>query len=83
MLSSSTKGWSVARPHSISTTAAMERIYLEKTDQTMQSAGGMIVSAEGGGREHFAGIDFNRGLLAMWLGPKADPEVRQGLTTAP
>ncbi|MBK8066856.1 MAG: chalcone isomerase family protein [Rhodanobacteraceae bacterium] len=45
--------------------------------------GGMIVSAEGGGREHFAGIDFNRGLLAMWLGPNADPEVRKGLTTAP
>ncbi|GMU43279.1 MAG: chalcone isomerase family protein [Xanthomonadales bacterium] len=45
--------------------------------------GGMIVTVQGGGRGHFAGIDFNRGLLSMWLGPKADETVRKKLTTLP
>jgi CubicO group peptidase (beta-lactamase class C family) len=39
-------GWSIALPHSWSPdTGRSERIYLEKTDQTMQSAGGVIMSA--------------------------------------
>lgn len=45
--------------------------------------GGMVVTVEGGGRGHFAGIDFNRGLLSMWLGPKADAVVRKDLVTVP
>lgn len=45
--------------------------------------GGTLVSVEGGGSDQFAGIEFNRTLLAMWLGPKADPEVSRGLRTAP
>lgn len=45
--------------------------------------GGMVVTVEGGRYAHFAGIDFNRGLLSMWLGPKADAQVRAGLTTVP
>jgi CubicO group peptidase (beta-lactamase class C family) len=39
-------GWSIALPHSWSADSGhSERIYLEKTDQTMQSAGGVIMSA--------------------------------------
>lgn len=37
-------GWSVARPH-LSLPEGTSRIYLEKTDRTMQSAGGVIMSA--------------------------------------
>jgi CubicO group peptidase (beta-lactamase class C family) len=37
--------WSVARPHGLAGNGAMGPIYLEKTDQTMQSAGGVIMSA--------------------------------------
>lgn len=38
-------GWSVARPHMLGPNSTLTRIYLEKTDQTMQSAGGVIMSA--------------------------------------
>ncbi len=44
---------------------------------------GTQVSIDGATRGHFAGIEFNRALLSMWLGPKADPAVRDGLTGAP
>jgi CubicO group peptidase (beta-lactamase class C family) len=37
--------WSIAKPHGLSSSGRVERIYLEKTDQTMQSAGGVIMSA--------------------------------------
>lgn len=45
--------------------------------------GGTQVTIEGGAAGHFAGIEFNRALLSMWLGPKADADVRNGLTGAP
>ena len=45
--------------------------------------GGTQVSIEGGATEHFAGIEFNRALLGMWLGPAADADVRNGLTRTP
>jgi CubicO group peptidase (beta-lactamase class C family) len=39
-------GWSIALPHAWSPASGRsERIYMEKTDQTMQSAGGVIMSA--------------------------------------
>ncbi len=38
-------GWRVAKPHGMDADGRMQRIYLEKTDQTMQSAGGVIMSA--------------------------------------
>jgi CubicO group peptidase (beta-lactamase class C family) len=38
-------GWRVAKPHMPSPEGDVRRIYLEKTDQTMQSAGGVIMSA--------------------------------------
>lgn len=38
--------WSVAKPHTLTPEGAAQRAYLEKTDQTMQSAGGIIMSAE-------------------------------------
>lgn len=44
--------------------------------------GGTHVSVENGGEGHFAGIDFNRAFLSLWLGPNADPDVRQGLIAA-
>lgn len=40
---------------------------------------GTQVSIDGDASGHFAGIEFNRALLAMWLGPKADADVREGL----
>lgn len=45
--------------------------------------GGSRITTSGGATEHFPGIEFNRALLGMWLGPAADAEVRHGLTTAP
>lgn len=42
---SDARGWSVARPHLLDPDRGPTRIYLEKTDQTMQSAGGVIMSA--------------------------------------
>ena len=39
-------GWSIARPHSIAADGGPIRTYLEKADQTMQSAGGVVMSAE-------------------------------------
>jgi CubicO group peptidase (beta-lactamase class C family) len=42
-----TAGWSLARGHAWSPESGRsERIYLEKTDQTMHSAGGVIMSAQ-------------------------------------
>ncbi|MGH6950517.1 MAG: serine hydrolase domain-containing protein, partial [Vitreimonas sp.] len=37
--------WSIAKPHRIGPSGARERSYLEKTDQTMHSAGGVVMSA--------------------------------------
>jgi hypothetical protein len=45
--------------------------------------GGTQVSIDGDTLGHFAGIEFNRALLSMWLGPAADRAVREGLTGAP
>lgn len=45
--------------------------------------GGTQVSVEGGVSVQFAGIEFNRALLSMWLGPKADPAVLASLTKSP
>ncbi len=42
--------WSLARPHVISLSGDAERIALEKTDQTMQSAGGVVMSANDAAR---------------------------------
>lgn len=42
--------WSVAKPHTLSSDGALTRIALEKTDQTMQSAGGVIMSANDASR---------------------------------
>ncbi len=41
-----TEGWSIARPHAASTSNGPRRVRLEKTDAIMQSAGGMVMSAE-------------------------------------
>ncbi len=38
-------GWSIAEPHSTIGTGAPKRIDLQKTDATMHSAGGMVMSA--------------------------------------
>jgi len=38
-------GWRIAMPHRAAITSGPVRLYLEKTDQTMQSAGGMVMSA--------------------------------------
>ena len=38
-------GWSIAKPHRLAASGVRERSYLEKTDQTMHSAGGVIMSA--------------------------------------
>jgi CubicO group peptidase (beta-lactamase class C family) len=40
------EGWSIARPHSSIGGDAPRRSYLEKTDKTMQSAGGVYMSAK-------------------------------------
>jgi hypothetical protein len=45
--------------------------------------GGTRVTIENGEVGHFAGIEFNRALLSMWLGPDADADVREGLIKAP
>lgn len=45
--------------------------------------GGTQVRVEGGGHGHFAGIEFNRALLSLWLGERADQDVRNGLRTPP
>lgn len=39
-------GWSIAKPHRLAASGRRERSYLEKTDQTMHSAGGVIMSAQ-------------------------------------
>lgn len=38
-------GWALARPHMVRTDGLVEPIYLQKLDQTMQSAGGVIMTA--------------------------------------
>lgn len=43
-------GWSVARPHRGALPGGPRRLNLEKTDQTMQSAGGVIMSANDAAR---------------------------------
>jgi len=42
--------WSIAKPHRLGAAGARERNYLEKTDQTMHSAGGVIMSAQDAAR---------------------------------
>lgn len=42
--------WSIARPHRLGPSGARERNYLEKTDQTMHSAGGVVMSAQDAAR---------------------------------
>ena len=41
---------------------------------------GTRVTLSDGTAANFAGIEFNRALISMWLGPQADAEVREGLT---
>jgi CubicO group peptidase (beta-lactamase class C family) len=43
-------GWSIARPHELAADGQVRRTYLEKTDQTMQSAGGVVMSARDAAR---------------------------------
>lgn len=43
-------GWSIARPHRLGPSGVRERSYLEKTDQTMHSAGGVVMSAQDAAR---------------------------------
>jgi len=38
--------WSIAKPHRLGPAGIRQRNYLEKTDQTMHSAGGVIMSAQ-------------------------------------
>ena len=42
--------WSVAMPHRLDRNGVRERSYLEKSDQTMHSAGGVVMSAHDAGR---------------------------------
>ncbi|MCG8414427.1 MAG: serine hydrolase, partial [Pseudomonadales bacterium] len=45
MSEAETLGWQIAKPHGLVTgEQLMERLYLEKVDSTMQSAGGMVMS---------------------------------------
>lgn len=44
------EGWNVAKPHQMDASGAPQRISLEKNDQTMQSAGGVIMSANDAAR---------------------------------
>jgi hypothetical protein len=41
---------------------------------------GTRVTLSDGTAANFAGIEFNRALISMWLGPQADAAVREGLT---
>lgn len=41
---------------------------------------GTRVTLNDGTAANFAGLEFNRTLISMWLGPQADAEVRSGLT---
>ncbi len=50
MSEASRKGWLLARPHSTVGPGAPRRMPLEKTDATMQSAGGVIMSARDAAR---------------------------------
>jgi CubicO group peptidase (beta-lactamase class C family) len=42
--------WSIAMPHRLDPSGARQRSYLEKTDQTMHSAGGVVMSAQDAAR---------------------------------
>ena len=42
--------WSIAKPHRLGRSGVRERSYLEKTDQTMHSAGGVVMSAQDAAR---------------------------------
>jgi CubicO group peptidase (beta-lactamase class C family) len=42
--------WSIAMPHRLGPSGVRERSYLEKTDQTMHSAGGVVMSAQDAAR---------------------------------
>lgn len=50
MSQAQTRGWPVAKPHAIDAAGRVTRAYLEKTDQTMQSAGGVVMSGADAGR---------------------------------
>lgn len=41
---------------------------------------GTRITLGDGTAANFAGIEFNRALISMWLGPQADAQVREGLT---
>jgi CubicO group peptidase (beta-lactamase class C family) len=45
MSQAKSSGWSIAKPHRLGPSGVRERSYLEKADQTMHSAGGVIMSA--------------------------------------
>jgi CubicO group peptidase (beta-lactamase class C family) len=45
MSKANSEGWSLARPHYTGAEGGPVRVALEKTDETMQSAGGMVMSA--------------------------------------
>jgi CubicO group peptidase (beta-lactamase class C family) len=42
--------WSIAMPHRLDPSGVRQRSYLEKTDQTMHSAGGVVMSAQDAAR---------------------------------
>jgi hypothetical protein len=44
---------------------------------------GMRIHIDGVFWQRVAGIDMNRAVLGLWLGPKADPQIRSGLLTVP
>ncbi|MEE8061898.1 MAG: serine hydrolase [Gemmatimonadales bacterium] len=55
------EGWPVARPYWGTTEGEMERLYLEKQDNTMQAAGGMYSTAQDLGR--WVALQLNDGEL--------------------
>lgn len=44
---------------------------------------GMRIHIDGKFWQRVAGIDMNRAVLGLWLGPKADPAIRSALLTSP
>jgi hypothetical protein len=44
---------------------------------------GTRMTLSDGSAFNFAGIEFNRALISMWLGPQADADVRTGLNGTP
>jgi CubicO group peptidase (beta-lactamase class C family) len=73
-------GWSIAKPHSIAANGGPLRTYLEKTDQTMQSAGGVIMSAEDAVRWLELMLENGRVGSRQVLAPDVVAAVQQPLT---